>query len=128
MIFTFSNGDVVKTSEIVLVSAIKELYISKLARTFSYNITLKNKTEIKRSLTCVIYEGDIRRKYLKPEDSSFYIFTSPMCTIDGIKKSDKKIRIPIGDIMRSEINIKFEELESFKFFSQERLYLINKLR
>lgn len=127
MIFTFSNGDVVKTSEIVLVSAIKELYISKLESKFYYRITLKNKTEIERRLSYLISQRDIWERYKKPEDSSFYIFVSPICMIDGVEKPHKKIRIPIGDIIRSEINIKFEELESFKFFNQERLDLINKL-
>lgn len=127
MIFTFSNGDVIKTSEIVLVSAIKELYISKLECKFYYKITLKNKTEIEKKLTYLIKQRDVWERYKKPKDSSFYIFVSPICMIDGVEKPHKKILIPIRDIMRSEINIKFEELESFKFFSQERLDLINKL-
>lgn len=127
MIFTFLNGDVIKTSEIVLVSKIKQFDISRLTHKFYYNITLNNKIEIERSLICYIDEHEI----CKQAQHSFYISITPVYKMNDVERFDKRIQISAANLFWSKWNkdsvIDFEKLESFKFFNQERLDLINKL-
>lgn len=124
MIFTFSNGDVVKTSEIAFVSTIKAFCRGKLNYNLYYNITLNNKIELERNLSIYIYENEIYEQFQK---GLYRISVTPNYIMNSLKGSDARIEIFARDVLCDEINIKFEELESFKFFSQERLDLINKL-
>jgi hypothetical protein len=127
MIFTFLNGDVIKTSEITLVSRIEQYDISRFAHKFYYNITLNNKIEIERYLICSIDKHEI----CKQLQNSFYISVRPMYEINNVKGFDKGIQISasyLSFVKWDEQNIiDFEKLDSFKLFNQERLDLIDKL-
>ena len=125
MIFTFLNGDVIKTSEIVLISRIEKLYTnSKFLRRFYYNITLNNKIEIERNLAIVISEGEIFRQFRR---GLLSISVEPVYIMNDVKRFGDAFVINARDVFFDNIKIPFEEMDSFKFFNQERLDLINKL-
>lgn len=132
MIFTFSNGDVVKTSEIAFVSRMGEEYIDCFKRKFHYNIIVNN-IEIERNLIIYIDRAEIFKQFV----GSLLAIATPTYTVNGIQKLDEKIQVKYRDLVyhrklgenwnNADI-INFAGLQCFKNFNQERLNLIEKLK
>lgn len=133
MIFTFSNGDVVKTSEIAFISRMEEEYISNFKRKFHYNIIVNN-IEIERNLIIRVDKADISEQFSR---GSLIATVAPEYTVNGVERFDEKIQVKYRDLVyhrkleengnNSDI-INFTKLQCFKNFDQERLNLIEKLR
>lgn len=134
MIFKFLNGDVIKTSEIALVSRMKQCYRDSYTHKFYYNIIV-NSIEIERNLTIYIDQDDLSKQFLEP---TLVASTTPLYVINDVEKFDEKIKVQYRDTVsyknvmigrKSDLHIvNFAELQCFKNFDQERLSLIEKLR
>lgn len=127
MIFTFLNGDVVKTSEIAFVSRMEEKYIDNYTHKFYYNIIVNN-IELERNLTIYIDRAEIYKQFI----GSLAALVYPCYIINGAKKFDEKIKVQYRDVMmnnNSDLHVvNFAGLQCFKNFNQERLNLIEKLK
>ena len=132
MIFTFLNGDVIKTSEIALVSRMEEEYIDYFKRKFYYNIIVNN-IELERNLIIYIDRADIFKQLV----GSLFATVTPAYTVNGVEKLDENIRVCYRDMVfhrklgmdwQDTDIINFTGLQCFKNFNKERLDLIEKLR